>query len=446
MLERSLVVGGSVAGLCAAAALSGVSDEVVVFERDRYPSVPAPRRGVPQGGQLHNVLGRAQLCLDELFPGFLERLHAVGCASAVVSLETDVFEFGTRMPHRDLGLSLLCAEQPSVEFVLRQILLERGNVRIHEGSQVAGLVIDDHQSIAGVRTAGEAGGGGIVGAPLVVDASGAGSRVPGWLEELGLGRPREERRHSGHWYVSMIVVRPEHSVGDPRFRLTFPTQSFHRGALLSPLDDRHWYLSVNGRDGDDPPSTVDGVMEHLGTLSDHGIREAVADAPAFGALHRFQRLVTLWRRYDELVDPVPGLLAIGDAVGALDPLFGQGMSLASWEAELLRDLLTSTADWWGGRIPDITRQFHQDVATVVRTAWDLGEEVDRFFAGVTDELSADRMRAFAELLYADPVLHGQYVRMWHLLEPTSRLKDEDLARRMEERMQVVADRTHRELG
>ncbi|NUT32024.1 MAG: NAD(P)-binding protein, partial [Hamadaea sp.] len=58
--RRAVVVGGSIAGLCAARALSGHYAQVVVVDRDDLPGSPGPRRGAPQGNHGHVLLGAGQ--------------------------------------------------------------------------------------------------------------------------------------------------------------------------------------------------------------------------------------------------------------------------------------------------------------------------------------------------------------------------------------------------
>ena len=54
----ALVIGGSLAGMCAARVLSDVFDKVTIIERDAYPSAPDFRQGVPQARHVHNLLAR----------------------------------------------------------------------------------------------------------------------------------------------------------------------------------------------------------------------------------------------------------------------------------------------------------------------------------------------------------------------------------------------------
>src|SRR4051794_11145668 len=50
---RAVVIGASIAGLCAARVLSDFYDEVTLYERDDLPDGPANRAAVPQGRHVH---------------------------------------------------------------------------------------------------------------------------------------------------------------------------------------------------------------------------------------------------------------------------------------------------------------------------------------------------------------------------------------------------------
>src|SRR4051794_5610026 len=75
---RVVIVGGSAAGLLAAAAVAGHVRSVVVFDRDRFPAGPTPRAGVPQGTHQHVLLHRGLLAAERLLPGLRADLVGAG--------------------------------------------------------------------------------------------------------------------------------------------------------------------------------------------------------------------------------------------------------------------------------------------------------------------------------------------------------------------------------
>ena len=77
---RVVVIGASLAGLFAAVAAAANGANTIILERDRLPTTPQPRKGVPQGRQAHVVLHRGLLSAEELLPGLRDDLIASGAA------------------------------------------------------------------------------------------------------------------------------------------------------------------------------------------------------------------------------------------------------------------------------------------------------------------------------------------------------------------------------
>ena len=86
--ETAVVVGAGLAGLLAAAALSDFFKNVVVVERDRLPTRPGLRKGVPQGAHVHTLLGYAVEAFDQLVPGMGCRILTLAvrkrCAAVMI--------------------------------------------------------------------------------------------------------------------------------------------------------------------------------------------------------------------------------------------------------------------------------------------------------------------------------------------------------------------------
>jgi 2-polyprenyl-6-methoxyphenol hydroxylase-like FAD-dependent oxidoreductase len=69
--EHAVVLGASMAGLAAAAALAERFHRVTIVERDTLPRADAYRRGVPEGRHLHILLPAGRVGLAELSLGSL---------------------------------------------------------------------------------------------------------------------------------------------------------------------------------------------------------------------------------------------------------------------------------------------------------------------------------------------------------------------------------------
>ena len=70
----AVVLGASLAGMLAAAALARHLDRVIIIERDHLPDGPEWRRGSPQSRHAHNLMMAGHQAMDRLLPGLQEEL------------------------------------------------------------------------------------------------------------------------------------------------------------------------------------------------------------------------------------------------------------------------------------------------------------------------------------------------------------------------------------
>lgn len=407
------MVGAGLAGLVVAAALADAGYAVEVLERDPAPDGTVPRRGVPQDAQLHNLLGRAQLHLDELLPGFVDELRSAGCGDASVADGTYVYEIGEVMPRRPLGLRLLCAPRPVIDDVARRILLARTDATVRYSCRVIGLTGSATAGVAGVVVHGDDAAGVTLDADLVVDASGASTPATAWLPAIGVDLPPESAVRTDQWYASMVVERGAAAdVAD--FVMIFPCATSSRGALLSRFGPTIWYLSINGVGTDAAPHDEASVRAFLADLPDPSLADVLATATFRSSPRVFRKVVARWRRFDQH-PTIPGYVALGDALAALNPLYGQGMSVAAWQASLFREGLLLPGLDRVALAAELTRR----MAVPVAAAWNLPAAIDRQLLGdlpLDAATIARRHAEWAARLRDDPDLHRTYVRAWHLLD------------------------------
>ncbi|WP_237720660.1 MULTISPECIES: NAD(P)-binding protein [Rhodococcus] len=77
----AVVVGAGMGGLLAAAALAGTFRSVVVLDRDILPDTATARRCVPQARHVHALLAGGQAAMEDLLPGFVSELLALGATA-----------------------------------------------------------------------------------------------------------------------------------------------------------------------------------------------------------------------------------------------------------------------------------------------------------------------------------------------------------------------------
>jgi 2-polyprenyl-6-methoxyphenol hydroxylase-like FAD-dependent oxidoreductase len=421
--DRAVVLGASMAGLLAARVLTDSYGQVTVIDRDQLPHTGTHRRGVPHGRHLHALLAAGQQALEELFPGFSADLVAQGAAAGDVLGNGRWYLGGHRLRQAPTGLVGLCASRPFVEGHVRARVRTLPNVAFLDGSQVVGLATTpDSRRVTGVRVLRPVDGGAeeTLGADLVVDATGRGSRTPTWLEALGYPRPDTEQVRIGLGYATRTYRLPPDPLGHDLGILHAPTPQHPRGAAFLRQEGDRWILTLFGILGDHPPTDPDGFLAFARSLQFQDIYQAIRNGQPLDDPVGFRFPASVRRRYERLDHFPDGVLVVGDAVCSFNPIYAQGMSVAALEALTLRRHLQR------GTRPQ-PRRFFGDLARVVDVPWDIAVGGDLVFPGVPGRRTA-RVRlvnAYLARLHAaaahDARLASAFMRVAGLVAPPESL-------------------------
>jgi len=359
--KHVVVIGGSVAGLGVALALSGRGHRVTILEADATP-LPAThgeafarwkRRGAPQTRHSHALLARLRNLIRDHAPELLEKLLACGADELrFTDRVRELFPDAELEPGDDDIVALAC-RRITFEWILRRHVLDTGLVDFRDG-----VVVERLDAVRDVPTglprvtgvwARSASGETLVAGDLVVDASGRRSALRRWLPAIGTPPVREASSPCGIFYTSRFY----------RLHDGVPQPSFDGGIVGADLG----YLKVGVFAGDSrvfsltlAASPTDVEMRRLlgGTL---GFEAAVAAVPVAAALtapevaapisdvHKMANLTNTRRWLVEDGGPLAlGFVAAGDAVIHTNPIVGRGCSLAWVAAFALAECLDAHGD------------------------------------------------------------------------------------------------------
>ncbi|HET7519040.1 MAG TPA: FAD-binding monooxygenase [Actinomycetes bacterium] len=421
--DRAVVLGASMAGLLAARVLADAYGQVTVIDRDELPEAGAHRRGVPQGRHLHGLLARGQQALEELLPGLTAELIAQGAPAGDMLADTRLYLSGHRLRQARTGLVVLCASRPVLEGHVRARVRAIPNLRFLDRCDILGLAATpDGRRVTGVRVLRRADGSAaqLLGADLVVDATGRGARTPRWLEALGYPRPRQEQVRIGLGYASRTYRLPADALDGDLAVLQAATPGYPRTGGLQRLEGDRWMLTLGGILGDHPPTDPDGFLEFARSLRFPDIYETVRDAEPLDDPVSFRFPASVRHRYERLGCFPDGLLVVGDAVASFNPVYGQGMSVAALEALTLRRHLER------GTRPQ-PRRFFADLARVVDVPWEIAAGGDLVFPDVQGRRTprGRLLNAYITRLHAaaarDASLADAFVRVAGLVAPPQTL-------------------------
>ncbi|MDT0570788.1 pyridine nucleotide-disulfide oxidoreductase [Streptomyces sp. DSM 3412] len=392
MPRTAVVIGASMAGMLAAAALARSVDEVIVLERDDLPDEPRPRRGLPQGRHAHILLPSGRDAIDELVPGGEVRGRLLAAGARERGLTSGLVTLGPqgwyrRSRHHD-AYPLLIGSRDLIDRTVRDaVLASTTRVRIRRASATG--LLGTAERVTGVRltTDTEGSAGSSAGAAeerlpadLVVDASGRGTRVEHWLADLGITGVRKDVVDSGLVYATRLYRTPVGAENFPPAQVTADPKGGRpgRSGLLLPIEGDRWLVSLAGTRGGEPTSSPEDFVPFALSLRHPLVGRLIAGAEPLTDV-TLSRSTRNERRYFEKSERWPeGLVALGDAVATYNPVYGQGMSVAALGArELSREL-----DRAGVGAPGLARRVQRAAAKVVHAAWTMSVGQDQWFPGV----------------------------------------------------------------
>ncbi|HEX6255643.1 MAG TPA: hypothetical protein VFZ70_07490 [Euzebyales bacterium] len=416
--RHAIVVGASLAGLAAAAALADRFDRVTVVERDTLPAGgPRPRTGVPQGRHGHILLPAGFQALSALLPGITDDLLTAG--AHLIDLGGIRFHIaGDHLAVDDTELQIVGATRPLLESAVRSRVRGLPNVEVVQEHDARGLVVDGGVRVTGLRVCERDGGPeGILHGELVVDAGGRGSRAPRWLADVGHPVPDEERFHVGVNYTTRLFSRRPEDLDGCRHVVAAVPPHGRRGGFSVTVEDDRCLVTLVGVLGERPPTDLDGFVEYASTLETDDLHVLVDGAepvsqPSTGAFPTYLR-----RHYERLPRLPDGFVVLGDAVCSFNPLYAQGMSMALREAALLGGVIDRHGT------DGVGAAFLRQATPMIDAAWAIATSADLGHPEILERRTvAWRLlnRWFGRLLrvaHHDPAVANTYLRVISQVAP-----------------------------
>jgi 2-polyprenyl-6-methoxyphenol hydroxylase-like FAD-dependent oxidoreductase len=422
--EHAIIIGASLAGLCAARVLSDFHERVTVYERDNLPDGPANRAAVPQGRHVHLLMARGAQEFETHFPGLLDDMVAAGVP--ILENRPDCIHFGaaghvlgTHHRLRD-EFTAYVPSRPHLEWQIRRRVTAIDNVEFVRAAvsepryepgrqQVTGVVLDS---------------GDPVGADLVVDATGRGTRLPIWLAQWGFEQPREDRVDVGIAYATHQLRIPDGLIAE-KVVVAGASRKQLLGLGMLYYEDGTWGLTTFGVAKVEPPDDFAGMCALADEILPRHVAAAIRQGEPIGgvAFHKFP--TSRWRRFDKLDRFPAGIIPFGDAVVSFNPTFGQGMTMTSLQTGHLRRVLETPG-------ADLARDFNRAAAKTTYPVWTMNAIGDLVLHRATGPMPwwyrpvGNLFDQFLGAAETDPVLAEWFLRRFSLLDslymvPSARL-------------------------
>ncbi|MFN6558499.1 MAG: FAD-dependent oxidoreductase [Nostoc sp. ChiSLP01] len=427
--NKAIVIGGSIAGLLTAQVLTKYFDRVIIVERDRFPEQPEQRHGIPQAHHVHVLLIRGQQILEQLFPGIIAELTNSGTPIVDSIADCPWLGYNGWAPRFSSHLISCACSRNLLEWTIRRRLAANDRIAFVQAAQVTNLLSNPNKtSITGVRVSFRNEPEAEILANLVVDASGRNSHTPQWLEELGYQPPQQTVVNSFLGYASRWYHPPEGFQADWKILLIAAKPPHNtRSAVLYPVEGNRWIVTLAGVNRDYPPTDEAGFLDFAQSLRSPILYQAIKDAQPISPIYGYKRTENTLRHYEKLSKLPEGLIMVGDAVCAFNPVYGQGMTTAALGALTLDECLSKQlSQQSNANLIGFPRYFQKQLSKAISVPWLMATGED-FRWPATEGGKPDVISKFMQLymdrlllLQADSAeIHHLFTEVMNLLKPPS---------------------------
>ncbi|OUA54611.1 FAD dependent oxidoreductase [Bacillus thuringiensis] len=378
--EKALVIGAGIAGLLTARVLSSHFEKVIVVEKDELPQKPSERPGTPQDFHPHRVLPRGEIIMNRFFPGYVDDLLNLGAHNVK---NDKMIRFS---PYGALELVIerkgAASSRALLEWTIRQRVQEIPNVHFYSKQAVTGLLASsDHKRVIGIhiQERDELKTKRTVLTDLVVDTCGRQSKLNKWLTSMGYDVPEPECLKVNFGYSTRYYKVPSHikeklsaiSEGDP-------AKNVGAVGLLYIEDNIAQALLFVAGGTHYPPTNSKEYEKELDSLVTPMMRELIKELEPISVPRGFRAQESIRQHFEQMENWPSGLLVLGDAFCNFDPIYGQGMTVAAIEAEMLDTCLKEHST----HKPGFEHKVLQRMQQAIEPAWWLSSIADLRWKGV----------------------------------------------------------------
>jgi len=366
---HAVVIGGSIAGCLTARVLSDYFDKVTIFEADTPPDEAVPRKGVPQGNHIHTLLAGGTAVIRKYFPAIHDDLVAAGADYGDPQIKWRLFTGGAWTQRIPSGMGSYTMSRPLLEAAVRKHTLAIPNITLQVATPVSAYTWDESTTtVTGVtlESSGES-----IKADFVADVSGRNSKASDWIKTVGFTSPERSNIGIDVGYTTFVVAEPPNNPRNWNILYTIQKEipADTRGGGIFCIEGGRYQVSAQGYHKDYAPTDWEGFLAYFKSHPFPVIYETIKNCEPIGEAIEYRYAAYLRRHYEKLSDFPKGLVVLGDAICSLNPVYGQGMTVAAKEVEHLDQCLRQCVP--SGHIADkFALEFFKGATKFVDAAWD----------------------------------------------------------------------------
>jgi 2-polyprenyl-6-methoxyphenol hydroxylase-like FAD-dependent oxidoreductase len=161
--------------------------------------------------------------------------------------------------------------------------------------------------------------------------------------------------------------------------MIFSTVELGMAGLALPVEDQGWLVAAAGFGDRRPTRDESGFSRFLDGLRDPALADLTAALDPVGDVAVHRQTANLRRRWDRVADWPDGLLVVGDALCSLNPVYGQGMTVAAQQAEIVAKAARPGMP--------VDRALQRRMVAVTEAPWSIATTNDLRMPSCSDEAS-----------------------------------------------------------
>lgn len=419
-LSHAIILGGGCGGLLAAKALSAFFNRVSIIERhpdilrNDFNLLTIPKN-IPQAAHIHVLLKQGQNIFNEIFPNILNSLP-LPCSNLDWALDTEWHGPFGQYPQYSSGVRAYFLSRTLLDHTMIREIRKIKTINIAIGSakiifdkiknKVIGAQISDNK--IKYKLFGD----------LIIDARGRCSPILKSLSFAGYKIPQTKRIISAVSYASCIFQSNE--ALQKQIYIQIRPSIRHHGLVISPIEQKRMFVTlVTLKEA--PPRTDAEFNQFLAHFRTLPIYPFFANAHAISPIATYANFTNTRSFLGSLKVWPKNLLVIGDATCVLNPVYGQGMTVAASHVSLLKNYLSRSK-----LKPGWEHNFQRNADALSIFPWLMATSEDqRLQESKTISFATKILQSYIDLILQKSLthqdLHYAFLRTLHMLDSPYKL-------------------------
>jgi len=164
-------------------------------------------------------------------------------------------------------------------------------------------------------------------------------------------------------------------------------------------------VALSGALNDHAQRDKNGFLNHAKLLANDEIYHFIKQSTPISEFSYFKSPENIRRYYEKLQNPPHGIIAIGDTITVVNPIYGQGMTVIALEAKALQKSLQKG-------LKNIEKRYYKKITPIINIAWDVTSGEDLRYQQVKGNRSLKLrfQNVYSKQLF---ILSGSNQKIWH---------------------------------